>query len=233
MKKILVAISPLLLLLCFCLFIFQSPKKMIVCWGDSLTAPSEIHGYECKGIFLKWLDTSYPAQLEEILGSKYEVINKGIRGETSIEILSRRKTYNEEAFINIFFAGQNGGFKTNQELIDQIQNMISLGKSSNYLVLSFHKPNAVFSSIDQIKQMEDSLHLAFGDNFVNVRQSCIDYCWSHQEELTPNDISILSNDDVPPFLLMDYWHFNERGCGAIAAAVAAKMSALGYNISNE
>ncbi|MBQ4305479.1 MAG: SGNH/GDSL hydrolase family protein [Bacteroidales bacterium] len=59
---------------------FSNPgndKKDIICWGDSLTAP---HGDR----------TDWPAQLQEMLGDGYNVINGGIAGENTTTIMARQ-----------------------------------------------------------------------------------------------------------------------------------------------
>ena len=67
-------------------------KKMIVCWGDSLTAPHNGRGIKGK---LKRLvmGTDYPGYLEEMLGSGFEVINAGVGGENSLTIMARQGAY--------------------------------------------------------------------------------------------------------------------------------------------
>lgn len=65
-------------------------KKTVVCWGDSLTAPQSGDGQE------GWLgrllggDYSYPTVLADFLGSDYEVINCGVRGEKTLTIAARQ-----------------------------------------------------------------------------------------------------------------------------------------------
>ena len=67
-------------------------KKVIVCWGDSLTAPHNGRGFKGK---LKRLvkGTDYPGYLEEMLGSGYEVINAGVGGENTLTIMARQGAY--------------------------------------------------------------------------------------------------------------------------------------------
>jgi lysophospholipase L1-like esterase len=67
-------------------------KKVIVCWGDSLTAPHNGRGFKGK---LKRLvkGTDYPGYLEEMLGSEYEVINAGVGGENTLTIMARQGAY--------------------------------------------------------------------------------------------------------------------------------------------
>lgn len=67
-------------------------KKVIVCWGDSLTAPHNGRGIKGK---LKRLvmGTDYPGYLEEMLGSGFEVVNAGVGGENTLTIMARQGAY--------------------------------------------------------------------------------------------------------------------------------------------
>ena len=67
-------------------------KKVIVCWGDSLTAPHNGRGVlgRLKG---KVLGTDYPGYLEDMLGSRYEVVNAGVGGENTLTIMARQGAY--------------------------------------------------------------------------------------------------------------------------------------------
>lgn len=67
-------------------------KKVIVCWGDSLTAPHNGRGVlgRLKG---KILGTDYPGYLEEMLGSGFEVVNAGVGGENTLTIMARQGAY--------------------------------------------------------------------------------------------------------------------------------------------
>ncbi len=53
-------------------------KKIVVCWGDSIT----------EGMGMQY-GTDYPTRLQELLGDNYKVINAGVSGETSTAIMSR------------------------------------------------------------------------------------------------------------------------------------------------
>lgn len=69
-------------------------KKVVVCWGDSLTAPQ---GNESglKGFIKKVLgkDMSYPFWLQGLLGDEYDVINAGVGGENTLTIMARQGAY--------------------------------------------------------------------------------------------------------------------------------------------
>ena len=70
----------------------RKPSKTIVCWGDSLTAPHRKEGL--KSILNYFLtDGSYPAQLQELLGDEYNIINAGVGGENTLTIMARQGSY--------------------------------------------------------------------------------------------------------------------------------------------
>ncbi|MDP5038932.1 MAG: GDSL-type esterase/lipase family protein, partial [Candidatus Gracilibacteria bacterium] len=96
--------------------------KKILSLGDSLTA----------GYGLDILE-SYPSKLQESLkieGYNYEVINAGVSGNTSDDLLSRIKLYDDDYDIVIIVIGGNDGLRGNslvnlekniQEIIDYFE----------------------------------------------------------------------------------------------------------------
>lgn len=71
----------------------EKPKKVIVCWGDSLTAPhtkKNISGYFRR---LLGYGLSYPEYLQKMLGDGYEIINAGVGGESTLTIMARQGAY--------------------------------------------------------------------------------------------------------------------------------------------
>ena len=67
----------------------DEPKMDVVCWGDSLTAPSHTTLKSYVGAKLKGR-TDYPTQLQEELGSAYNIINCGVGGENTLTIMARQ-----------------------------------------------------------------------------------------------------------------------------------------------
>ena len=68
-------------------------KKVIVCWGDSLTAPHSGNGIKGKAKRLITGDYDYPAYLQEMLGNDYKVINAGVGGENTLTIMARQGAF--------------------------------------------------------------------------------------------------------------------------------------------
>lgn len=91
MKKIFLRsfIISLLLLLLSC---SREDKKVVVCWGDSLTA-SQSEGI--KGVLKEMIGyhLAYPEILQKELGDNYEVINCGVGSEPTLTIMARQGAY--------------------------------------------------------------------------------------------------------------------------------------------
>lgn len=76
-------------IVCSCSY---EPKKEIVCWGDSLTAPH--NGKGIKGMVKRIVKgASYPEFLQEMVGDEYEIINAGVGGENTLTIMARQGAY--------------------------------------------------------------------------------------------------------------------------------------------
>ena len=85
-----------IVLILLCIFFLSScqekDKKVVVCWGDSLTAPhQETLKQKIKGLFVE--DNDYPSVLQDNLGDDYDVINCGVGGENTLTIMGRQGAY--------------------------------------------------------------------------------------------------------------------------------------------
>ena len=134
------------------------------------------------------------------------------------------------AYANIFFIGENGGYKDVKELIGQIRAMIRYSQSDRFVVVSFHKPNKVIPTIPRMIDMEDSLSKAFGPNFLNLRQSLLSDGFNLTgEKMTTKDNESMKKSEVPPSLLMeDGIHFTGATKKAVATLVYNKLLQLKY-----
>lgn len=131
--------------------------------------------------------------------------------------------------INVFFAGQNGGYKNISDYIAQLKRMIEYGQSTRYIVISFHKPNHVINDVNGMKEMEDSLSITFKSHFINLRSYMVsnglkDACLTASSE----DLDSVKHGQVPPQLMTDGTHFNAHGCRLIATLIKRKIEELGY-----
>ena len=132
-------------------------------------------------------------------------------------------------YANIFFIGQNGGFKDAADLIAQLKKMITYGQTDKYIVISFHKPNRPIPTIKRMQEMEDSLHNEFGKHYINLRKYMVAK-GIQAAGLKPTEIDndSISHGQVPPQLLKDGVHFTSKGYELIAKLVQKKFTELGY-----
>ncbi|MDC0506286.1 arylesterase [Candidatus Gracilibacteria bacterium] len=135
MKKIIIGIAALLLLVS-CgdkkptladIVVEEGEKIQILALGDSITA-----GYNLP------IDDAYPSQLEGLLGDdKYEIINGGVSGDTSIQLLNRLDLYIEDdenlPALAIVTIGGNDGLRGQslEDLENNIESIISKLKEKN------------------------------------------------------------------------------------------------------
>lgn len=131
------------------------------------------------------------------------------------------------AWCNVFFIGQNGGFRNAAELVKQVKAMIAYSRCKNYVVVSFHKPNEVMPTLARMAGMEDTLQYVFGKRFINLRR----YMVSHglQEAgftATQEDKDSIRRGMVPPQLMVDGCHFKKEGYRIIAQLVKQKIDSF-------
>lgn len=320
----------------------EKDTRMIVCWGDSLTAPHCSSSWKGKIKSMLLGDNSYPAVLQSRLGGEYNIVNAGVGGENTLTIMARQGAYpmtlahdvtlyrdenknydmfvgnrdvtafyssyngkpvtpllqlgwNEEApakmnpcyidgqeyafssdshfwkengkyvfeynyyieskkkiietkilkkgtavetyamrhlrnaYANIFFMGQNGGFKDVADLITQYKAMIDYSRCDKYIIVGFHKPNMCIPTIARMKEMEDSLLQAFGNHYINLREYMVTNGLK-DAALTPTDVDndSISKGQVPPQLIPDGCHFTSSGYRLLAELVRKRMVELGY-----
>lgn len=69
----------------------EKEKKVIVCWGDSLTAP---WNRGVKGSLHSVVQgNDYPYYMQKMLGNDYEVVNAGVSGENTLTIMGRQGAF--------------------------------------------------------------------------------------------------------------------------------------------
>lgn len=133
------------------------------------------------------------------------------------------------AYAYVFFMGQNGGFTSADDYINQLKAMIAYSECDRYVVISFHKKAGYIKNYKQMMAFEDSVHTVFGKHFINLRDSMVckglDYAGLKP---TSSDIDSLKLECVPPQLLIDGVHFTDQGYSFIARLVAEKFKQLNY-----
>ncbi|MDD5769411.1 MAG: arylesterase [Candidatus Gracilibacteria bacterium] len=110
-------------------------KKIILCLGDSLTAGYGVQENE-----------NYPYKLQKILddnGYNYLVINAGVSGDTSQNILSRASLYlDKKPNIVILVAGGNDGLRglSTTDLKNNILGIVNIFKGSKVVIAGMDIP---------------------------------------------------------------------------------------------
>ena len=131
------------------------------------------------------------------------------------------------AWCNVFFIGQNGGFKDAADLVKQVKAMIAYSRCKNYVVVSFHKPNNVMPTAERMAGMEDTLQHAFGSRFINLRRHMLTKGLA-EAGMTPTqeDKDSIKHGNVPPQLMVDRCHFTKEGYRIIARLVEQKVRGM-------
>ena len=133
------------------------------------------------------------------------------------------------AYCNIIFMGENGGFKDVKDLIKQIKAMIIYSKCNRYIVIGFHKCNAVIPNMKRMYEMEDSLQQAFGKHYLCIRKPLVQKGLQFANlQATKVDEDSVRKGVVPPQLLVDGLHFTSKGYEFIGDLVSQKMKELEY-----
>lgn len=199
----------------------DSPAKVNPCRIDG-------REYELSSESKIWIEKNYVSQYNYFISDKNPIdstftIKAGAKVETAAMSHLRNK------YANVFFMGQNGGFKDVADLIAQLTAMIKYSKSDKYIIISFHKPNHVINSPERMSEMEDSLQVAFGKHYINLRKYLIKNGLK-EANITPTetDKDSIADGAVPPSLLEDRVHFNSKGYKVLGKLVAKRFKALGY-----
>lgn len=123
--------------------------------------------------------------------------------------------------IQVIFAETNGGFSSDEDLIEHVKKQTEFCASNKFIVISSHITNQV--------QREPLYLEAFGSKYINLREYMVNYGLS-DAGLTPTDddnISIAAGQ-CPNSLLIDGVHFTSEGYLLLAKQVYQKIVELGY-----
>lgn len=131
--------------------------------------------------------------------------------------------------INIIWIGTNGGFTTSAELIECIEAMIDYMSPINkkYIVIGIH--HLVSKVTETFETIEKNMAMHFGRRYINQRKYMIEYGLS-DAGITPTveDTTAISEDKIPPSLLYDTVHYNDKSYNIIANLVVERGKELGY-----
>lgn len=133
------------------------------------------------------------------------------------------------AYCNIIFMGENGGFKDVKDLIRQIKAMIKYSKCNRYIVVGFHKCNTVIPNMKRMYEMEDSLQQTFGKHYLCIRKPLVQKGLLFAKlQATKADEDSIRKGIIPPQLLVDGVHFTSKGYELIGKLVFQRMKEFGY-----
>ena len=131
--------------------------------------------------------------------------------------------------INIIWIGTNGGFTTSAELIECVEAMIDYMSPINkkYIVIGIH--HLVSTVAEMFETIEKNMAMHFGRRYINQREYMIEYGLS-DAGITPTneDTAAISQGKIPPSLLYDDVHYNDKGYNIIANLVVERGKELGY-----
>lgn len=131
--------------------------------------------------------------------------------------------------INIIWIGTNGGFTTSTELIECIEAMIDYMSPINkkYIVFGIH--HLVSTVTETFETIEKNMAMHFGRHYINQRKYMIEYGLS-DAGITPTveDTTAISQGKIPPSLLYDDVHYNDKGYNIIATLASERGKELGY-----
>ncbi|MFT7156139.1 MAG: lysophospholipase L1-like esterase [Parvicella sp.] len=180
-----------------------------------------IDGLEC---VLKWTGSDWQDEAGAYTLSLSSEITKGhIIPSGSLVFTSAMKNL-RNAHANVLFIGQNGGWDSNAELVDQINKMIEFSGSTNCLVIGLHARGTVL----QMNTLEEIMSNEYGARYINLRKHMVERALEEAGlSATEADLEAMSNGLCPPQLLADELHFNAIGYRIIGDLVAKRFELLG------
>lgn len=200
----------------------HSPAHLNTCYigGRPYEISSEAQNYEESGTWLKeynyFIRPFYKVTHTDTIPKGSKVTTEAMR--------SLRGAYS-----NIFFMGQNGGFSSVEELINQYRKMIAFSRCNRYIILGFHKCNPSIPTPQRMQEMKDSLTAAFGQHYIDLHSYMATRGLKDAGmTATQTDRDSMAHNQVPPQLMVDGCHFKKEGYKLIADLVYKKMRQLGY-----
>lgn len=122
------------------------------------------------------------------------------------------------------FIGQNGGYSTEEELVEQIRNAIRHSGTDKYIILGL----TTGSNIERAS-LEKTMQNAFGLHYLNTRKYLYMYGLSDANiKPTTQDENDIKNGIVPNSLRSDSVHLNDKGYTVLGNIVYKKGVELGY-----
>jgi hypothetical protein len=102
--------------------------------------------------------------------------------------------------IQVIWMGQNGGYTSEADLVNQYLAVTRNIASGKYLVLTAH--------LNTTDSLELLMQQTFGSKYINTRQWCVNYALA-ESGITPTqaDLDAIALGNCPPSLLVDGTHF--------------------------
>lgn len=193
----------------------------LTCIGDSLTAGTGASG----------ASTQYPTVVANSFTRARWFRNLGVGGETSTQIATRLAalTSDEKRATTIIWAGRNN-FGNAATVKADIASMVSSLGHHRYLVVSIINGDNASEYVGQsgwtsITTLNTDLAALYGERFVDVRTPLVA---AGAPGGSSPDATNYARDVPPAGIRFDAIHLLDAGYAIVAAAVAAKITALGF-----
>ncbi|MBR2530161.1 MAG: SGNH/GDSL hydrolase family protein [Lachnospiraceae bacterium] len=184
--------------------------------GDGGVNPCSISGIE--------------GELSKLNGSYY--FKRSRKGERlSIDEGTQFKTFGmndaREGDVLVIFAGTNDlpDAKSVQQIIKLEQAMLEAASCSRYVIVGL----TYAGGIPQIDEVNEAMHEAFGDNFLDIRKYMLTYGLD-DAGITPTaqDEEDIAKGEIPSSLRSDYVHGNKHYHRLLGQQLYRRMCYLGY-----
>ena len=197
----------------------STAPRSLVGWGDSLTEATQVV------MALRW------PNLVGATDPVRTVLNRGIGGQTSTQIRDRCLA-NESMrdWLAVIWAGRNnaGAITTVQA---DVAAMVAHNTSGQYLVGGVTVSSISTSGggdsawlLGQVATLNAALQATYGERFVDMQAALV----AAGDPLDAADAADIAQNRTPWSVTTDGLHLNAAGNAAIAAAVNAKIAALGW-----
>jgi hypothetical protein len=131
------------------------------------------------------------------------------------------REYNDGRNIHIFFIGTNDGAFNVDEMIEKLRLMIDHSKTCEYLIMGLTRI--------QSEGYKEKFKAAFGRKWLDLHGYLVNYGLADAGlTATAEDNTAISNNLVPPSLLMDAVHYTEKTRELVGIQVYNRMRDLHY-----
>ena len=188
--------------------------------GNSVN-PCYVQGIECT---LKWTGSGHsdPSGVYTLQRVSYGDRAVNFSAKTPI-IMSGSKLYRNTK-LAVLWCWQNGGYSTDNELIEKLDKMIAHLGTDKYVIVGLHSGSASSKSAQ-----EEALTKKYGDKFFNWREY-ISTNALYDFGITPTegDITAMAEGSCPPSLLHDTVHLVAAGYAILGFKIVERFKNLGY-----